>query len=93
MFDHARIQPSDVYAKVKQTASTESDAVFVACTQVRALEVIDVLERDLGKPVYSANAASFWLTFRTLGIDPGLGHLGSLFRTLGPAAAGSAIAR
>ena len=49
MFDHAKIQPGDVYRKVKETVSEESDAVFVACTQVRALEVVDVLERDLGQ--------------------------------------------
>jgi len=83
MFDHAKIQPGDVYAKVKETVSDESEAVFVACTQVRALEVIDALERDLGKPVYSANQASFWLAFETLGIDPQLNGHGSLLRSLG----------
>ena len=85
MFDHAKIQPGDVYAKVKETASADSQAVFVACTQVRALEVVDTLERDLGKPVYSANQASFWQAFETLGIDPGLDQYGSLLRSLGAA--------
>lgn len=83
MFDHAKIQPGDVYAKVKETVSAESEAVFVACTQVRALEVVDALERDLGKPVYSANQASFWQVFETLGIDPGIDGHGSLLRSLG----------
>ncbi len=82
MFDHARIQPSDIYQKVKETVTDESDAVFVACTQVRALEVVDVLERDLGKPVFSANQASFWKAFDTLGIDPGLDRHGDLMRSL-----------
>lgn len=83
MFDHARIQPSDVYQKVKETVSDESDAVFIACTQVRGLEVVDLLERDLGKPVFSANQASFWKAFDTLGIDPQLDEYGSLMRSLG----------
>ncbi len=82
MFDHARIQPTDVYQKVKETVTDESDAVFVACTQVRALEMVDLLEKDLGKPVFSANQASFWKAFETLGIDPGLDNHGDLMRSL-----------
>ena len=82
MFDHARIQPTDVYHKVKETVTNESDAVFVACTQVRALEMVDLLEKDLGKPVFSANQASFWKAFETLGIDPGLDNHGDLMRSL-----------
>lgn len=82
MFDHARIQPTDVYQKVRETVTDEADAVFLACTQVRALEVVDLLEKDLGKPVFSANQASFWKVFDTLGIDPGLDNHGELMRSL-----------
>jgi maleate cis-trans isomerase len=92
MFDHAKIEPSEVYAKVKQTNSDKAEAVFVACTQVRALEVVDLLERDLGKPVYSAVQASAWRAFSLLGVDPGIRDHGSLLRSLsdGPAKAGKA---
>jgi maleate cis-trans isomerase len=83
MFDHAKIQPEEIYRKVKETVSPDADGVFVACTQLRALEVLDMLERDLGKPVYSAVQASAWEAFRTLKIDPRIDHLGSLFRGLG----------
>jgi maleate cis-trans isomerase len=82
LFDHAKILPEDVYRKVKAMDSDEAQAVFIACTQVRALEVVDVLERDLGKPVYSANQASLWQAFDVLGIDPGIKHRGSLLRAL-----------
>ncbi len=82
MFDHAKIQPEEIYRKVKETVTPESDGVFIACTQLRAMEVVDMLERDLGKPVYSAVQASAWQAFRILGIDPGIGHLGSLLRAV-----------
>ena len=83
MFDHARIQPGDVYRKVRDCASDDADAVFIACTQVRALEVVDVLERDLGKPVYTANQCSFWKAFETLGVTPDVeGVGGALMRSL-----------
>ena len=82
MFDHAKIQPSEVYRQVRETLTGQEDAVFVACTQVRALEVLDVLERDLGLPVMSAVQATLWETYRCLGIDPGLREYGSLLREM-----------
>jgi maleate cis-trans isomerase len=82
MFDHAKIQPEEIYRKVKETVSPDSDAVFVACTQLRAMEVVDMLERDLGKPVYSAVQASAWEAFRTVKVDPQIADLGSLFRSM-----------
>jgi maleate cis-trans isomerase len=88
MFDHAKIEPEAIYRKVKETVSPDADGVFVACTQLRAMEVLDMLERDLGKPVYSAVQASAWQAFQILGIDPQLTQHGSLFRTMtAPAAA------
>jgi maleate isomerase len=82
MFDHAKILPEEIYRKVKEITTPKSDAVFIACTQLRALEVVDMLERDLGKPVYSAVQASAWQAFEALGIDPQIKHCGSLLRRL-----------
>ena len=82
MFDHAKIQPEEIYQKVKNTTQPDTEAVFVACTQLRALEVLDMLERDLGKPVYSAVQASAWAAYQELGIDPEIADCGSLLRKL-----------
>jgi maleate cis-trans isomerase len=82
MFDHAKIQPEEIYRKVKETVSPDSEGVFVACTQLRAMEVVDMLERDLGKPVYSAVQATAWEAFRLLRVDPQIQHLGSLLRNV-----------
>ena len=82
MFDHAKIQPEEIYAKVKEITTPEAEAVFVACTQLRALEVLDLLERDLGKPVYSAVQASAWQAYEAIGVDPRITKCGSLLRKL-----------
>jgi maleate cis-trans isomerase len=82
MFDHAKIEPSDVYAKAKTLDHSKAQATFIACTQVRALEVVDLLEQDIGKPVYSVNQACAWQAFSILGIDPGIADRGSLLRSL-----------
>jgi maleate cis-trans isomerase len=82
MFDHAKIQPEEIYQKVKEITTSSSEAVFVACTQLRALEVLDMLERDLGKPVYSAVQASAWQAYAAMGVDPKIDNCGSLLRQL-----------
>src|ERR687896_155934 len=83
MFDHAKIQPEEIYAKVKEITTPDAEAVFIACTQLRALEVVDMLERDLGKRVYSAVQATAWQGFVHLRVDPGITDRGSLLRQLG----------
>jgi maleate cis-trans isomerase len=82
MFDHAKVLPDEIYRKVKETVTPDSEAVFISCTQLRALEVIDMLERDVGKPVYSAIQASAWQAYDTMQVDPGIAHCGGLLRRL-----------
>lgn len=87
MFDHAKIEPAEIYRKAKEVNSTKAEAIFIACTQLRALEVVELLERDLGKPVYSAVQVSAWQAFAAMGVDPGIKDCGSLLRKLSEAPA------
>jgi len=92
MFDHAKVLPEEIYRKVKETNSADTEAIFVACTQLRALEVLDMLERDLGKPVYSAIQATAWQAYQTMGVDPKISDCGSLLRRLSEDVGGGAAA-
>jgi len=66
--------PGDVYRHAKSTYVPEADGIFISCTDFRALDVIDLLETDIGKPVISSNQVTIWHTLRTLGIrEPILG--------------------
>jgi arylmalonate decarboxylase len=59
----------------------EADAIFISCTNFRAGEMIARIEAETGKPVVTANQATFWACARVAGIEgnlPGLGRLGSL---------------
>lgn len=80
-FDHGAIQPEEIYQLAKEANTGSSDAVFVACTQLRALEVLDQLEGDLNKPVLSAVQTTWWKTLRTLGITLQHTEGGSLLAT------------
>jgi maleate cis-trans isomerase len=90
MFDHAKIQPEEIYQKVKEITTPDAEAVFVACTQLRALEVVDMLERDLGKPVYTAVQASAWQAYAAMKVDPKIRDCGSLLRRLSEPGSGAA---
>lgn len=77
-----RLSPTDAYEQVREVVSGASDvdAVLVSCTNYRTLDVIDVLESDLGVPVVSSNGATLWDALGQLGVTPDSlpGTLGSL---------------
>ena len=62
----------------KSVNSEEADTIFISCTDFRTFEIIDPLERDLGKPVISSNQASLWMALKLLNIHMEE-KLGSLF--------------
>ncbi|MBX3539155.1 MAG: arylmalonate decarboxylase, partial [Chelatococcus sp.] len=57
-------------ALVRATDTPDSEAIFVSCTDFRALEVAGALEAELGKPVLTSNQVTLWGIFRALGIAP-----------------------
>ncbi|MFH1140601.1 MAG: hypothetical protein V1724_02780, partial [Chloroflexota bacterium] len=65
------VSPFEVYRFGKETLKAEADGLFISCANLRALEIVEALERDVGKPVVAAVPASLWLVLRRLGIrDP-----------------------
>lgn len=62
-----RQQPETVYQLAKQANVNQAEAIFISCTNLRTIEVIDQLENELKKPVISSNTATLWATLRGLG--------------------------
>jgi len=58
--------------------SDRVDTVFISCTNLRALSIIEALERELGKPVISSNTALGWHCLRLAEINDRLPQYGSL---------------
>ena len=48
----------------------EVDAVFLSCTNLRTLDVIDEIEAELGLPVVSSNQALAWHMAQLTQISP-----------------------
>lgn len=56
-----RIAPQSLISAAKNVAQgADIEAVFLSCTNLRTLDVIDALEADLGLPVLSSNQVLAW---------------------------------
>jgi len=58
----------------------DTDAYFVSCAQVRVVEVIAPLERDLARPVITSNQAATWWALRQRGIADRVRGFGTLMQ-------------
>ena len=58
----------------------EADGIFISCTNFRALEGVEALEAELGKPVLTSNTTTMWHTLRRAGYDGPARHGGRLLR-------------
>lgn len=75
------LYPSAPYIHAKEVDSSEADAVFISCAGWRTIEIIELLEKDLGKPVISSNLATMWAVFKKMNISDIEGY-GRLLRDL-----------
>lgn len=72
------VEPEEWRRRVNAQDEPDSDAAFISCTAVRAVEAIASVETDTGKPVVTSNQAMLWHALRMLDIDdpvPGYGRL------------------
>jgi maleate isomerase len=77
-FDIAEVSEETLYHLAKSVDRPESEAIFISCTNLHTLGIIDMLETDLGKPVVSSNQATMWNMLRMAGIKdqfPGFGRI------------------
>ncbi|MEW5921375.1 MAG: maleate cis-trans isomerase [Bacillota bacterium] len=70
------------YSFGKKVDRPEADCVFISCTDFRAIEEIDSLEQDLGKPVMCSNTATFWSTLKETGVRHVYRQYGEILRRL-----------
>jgi maleate isomerase len=77
----AAIEPeSVVQAMLAVAESAPCDAVFASCTNLRALEAVEAVERRLGKPALCSNQVLAWHMLRLAGLQDSPSGAGRLFR-------------
>jgi maleate isomerase len=77
--DMISVEPGEWYRLVRANIRDDADAYFISCTAVRSLEVIEDLERDLGRPVVTSNQVAAWHSLRAMGIKDTPAGFGRLF--------------
>jgi maleate isomerase len=64
---------------VKSVDHPSAQAIFVSCTDLRALEVVNQLEELVAKPVLTSNQVTFWGIAKAVRISQPLRRFGTLF--------------
>lgn len=64
-----------------------ADAIFISCTNFRAMEAIEDLERNTGLPVVTSNQATLWGLLRAASVTRSITGYGRLLRDAPPAPA------
>jgi maleate isomerase len=77
--DLRRSLPETTYKLACEVNTSSADAVFISCTNFKAITVIEKLEEDLKKYVFSSNTASMWEVSKKLGITEQIKGYGKLF--------------
>lgn len=78
--DMCRVDPDDIVAYALEIDRPEADGIFLSCTGLRSLDVIDEIERRTGKPVVGSNQALVWRMLRMVGVHDSIAGYGRLLR-------------
>jgi maleate isomerase len=56
----------EITALVRRVDRPDAQAIFVSCTDLRVLELVDMLEEELRKPVLTSNQVTLWAILEAL---------------------------
>ena len=78
--DMAEVPSEAILQAAIETCRKDVDALFISCTALRAVDIIERAERALGKPVMSAIQTLFWQSLREAGCPSPVEGYGRLLR-------------
>jgi maleate isomerase len=77
--DIAKIDPDYLYDVILNMDLKDAQAIFLSCTNLPALSIIDKLEKKLNKLVLSSNQVLIWDTLQNIGKKMSIHGFGKLF--------------
>ncbi|WHZ10104.1 MAG: Maleate cis-trans isomerase [Burkholderiaceae bacterium] len=69
-FAFAEAEPETLAGLLREVAAARPAALTTLCTNLRAAQLADGLERELGIPIYDSVATVVWKALQTIGVDP-----------------------
>ena len=76
----ARIPSEAILDAAVEVCRPDVDGLFISCTALRAVEIVERAEQRIGKPVLSAIQTLFWQSLRETGYRAPVEGYGSLLR-------------
>jgi maleate cis-trans isomerase len=75
-----KVPPEAVFRMARAVDRPEAEAIFISCTSLATLRLIDAIEEQTGKPVVTSNQATFWNVLRMLNLRVSVAGAGRLLR-------------
>ncbi len=72
--------PETIFRAARRLELRDADALFIAATNFRAIDVIELLEADLGVPVVTSNQAAMYKALLLMGVRSPIKGYGKLLR-------------
>ena len=78
--DIAKVDPKYLLETLTKLDIKNADALFISCTALPVLKILDQIEKKINKPVLSSNQTLIWDTIRSVGYKSSIKGYGKLFR-------------
>ena len=78
--DIASVDPEFLLETLIKLNISDADALFISCTALPALEILEKVEKKVKKLVLSSNQTLIWDTLRSIGYKPPIQGYGKLLR-------------
>lgn len=72
------IGPETVYQHIKQLNLAGAESIFISCTGLNVLDIIEDIETDFGLPVITSNQSTLWSALRHSRVKTRIPYLGKL---------------
>ena len=76
--EFANVDPNYILEISSKLETKNADALFISCTALPVLNILDKLERTIQKPVLSSNQTLIWDTIRSIGYKSPIKGYGKL---------------
>ena len=78
-YDIGKVEQEFLYDTLSNIEMNDADALFISCTALPVLNIIDKLEKKLNKPVLSSNQELIWDSLESIGKYNSVTGFGKLF--------------
>ena len=78
-YDIGKVDQNFLFEILSKIEIKKADALFISCTALPVLNIIDRLEKKLGKPVITSNQSLIWDTLESIGMNENVPGFGKLF--------------